>query len=158
MGNNKSIGLCSMQKCGEQQELLDWLTAELIANFLLDNTAAMGASFVIGDETGGDTRLVTVQMTQAGGAVNQAGEWSVWMWLSDTSGGPVTADAPSGGTTATVGTILQEHATDVSLDILTAATGQFILSIVEAADDTWYLNVRMPSGEVFISAAITFAA
>jgi len=155
-GPNKSVALCSLEACGEEDELLELLGAERIANFLLENTAAMGASFSVGTQAV-ETILVTMQMTQAGGAVNQAGEWSVWIWLSDTAGGPVTATAPAGGTTATVGTILQEHTADVSLDILTAPTGQFILSIVEAGVDTWFLNVRMPSGEVFSSAPITFA-
>jgi hypothetical protein len=77
--------------------------------------------------------------------------------LSDTAAAAVTADAPDGGTAATTGTILQEHATDVSLDFLTDASGVFVLAITESGVDTWFLNVRLPSGLVVSSAAITFA-
>jgi hypothetical protein len=152
MADNKSIGLCSMQRCGEQDELLEWLTADRINEFIGGDVSA---TFAVAAEAG-DAIAVTVQMVDADG-VALAAQYSAWAWLSDTALAAVTADAPSGGTAATTGTILQEHATDVSLDFLTNASGVFVLAITEAGVDTWFLNVRLPSGLVVSSAAITFA-
>jgi hypothetical protein len=149
---NKNPVLCWIEKCGQQEEIIEELGVDLINSLLggdVSATLTVGAAV-------GDVISVTVQMVDAEGAA-LAAAYSAWAWLSDTAAAAVTADAPDGGTAATTGTILQEHATDVSLDFLTDASGVFVLAITESGVDTWFLNVRLPSGLVVSSAAITFA-
>lgn len=150
---NRSWALCNLENCGAQQELLDWLTAELIQNFIGEG---LSAYWTVGAAVG-DVITATLQITENDGTTGIADTFSVWVWLSDTAAAAVTADAPDGGTAATTGTILQEHATDVSLDIKTHTDGSFSLAITESGVDTWYANVRLPNGRIVSSDAITFA-
>lgn len=79
-------------------------------------------------------------------------------WLSDTAGAALTASAPSVGTSiGTDGTIIVEHTAQTLLELLTDAAGVLDLDIEEAGVDTWFLNVRLPGGQVVSSAEITFA-
>lgn len=83
---------------------------------------------------------------------------SFFAWLSDTAAGAVTGTVPDGDVAiGTDGLILLEHTTDIVFELLTSATGAIDLDIGESLADTWYLNIRLPGGQVVSSPAITFA-
>jgi hypothetical protein len=114
-------------------------------------------TFTIGAETGGTTINVAVQMKDYAGA-NLACKTMVRVWLSDAAEGAVTGDPPSGTVlVGTNGVIIDSHVAKVHLLVLTNATGAFDLNIIEAAGDTWYMNVEY-QGKIYTSGAITFAA
>lgn len=152
-GPNKSPILCWLENCGQQAEIIEALGVDLI-NAILGNDISV--EFTVGAETGGDTIAVTVQVVDANGD-DLAAAYSFRAWLSDTALAAVTADPPSGGTSATTGTILVEYTANVDMEVVTNASGVFVLASVEAGVDTWFLNVRLPNGLVVSSAAITFA-
>lgn len=134
---------CMLEKCGDPDRLSEWIGV------------GVGVGLSAAAETGGDTRLVTLQVQDAEGN-DLASQRSFWLWLSDTEAAVVTSDAPSGAVTASTGTILQEHTAKVSMDVLTDVNGVFVLSIVEAGTDTWWVNVRNPDGSI-TSLEVAFA-
>lgn len=151
-GPNRSVALCSIENCGEEDALLELLGADRINAFL---GGAISAELAVAVEDA-DVIAVTVQMVDANGD-DLAAAYSFRAWLSDTAGAAVTADPPSGGTAATTGVILAEYTAQVDMEVVTNASGVFVLAITEAGVDTWFMNVRLPSGLVVSSAAITFA-
>lgn len=112
-------------------------------------------AFTVGAEAANIIR-VSVQLKDVSGA-NLAVPYIVRAWLSDTSGGPVTATTPSGGTVVgTAGVIVDSHQADKHLIIASDASGLLNLDITEAGSQTWYLNIEY-AGKLFSSGAITFA-
>lgn len=142
-GPNLPAAYCQIRDCGAE---------ELFSALLGVGVTGAGTA---GAETGGNTIAVTTQAVDAQGNTI-ASQRSFFMWLSDTAGGTVTADPPSGGTSATTGVIITEHVADVALEVITDVNGVFVLSIVEAGADSWYVNVRNPDGTV-TSTLVTFA-
>ncbi len=111
-------------------------------------------AFVIAAE-GGDAIAVSVQLQDIQG--NDLAELGhVTWWISDAAAGAPSGDAPSGGTAVTTGTALKEHTADVFGEAMTDATGLLVLTLTEAGDDSWYLNVAF-GGIVYTSAEINFA-
>ena len=83
---------------------------------------------------------------------------SFFAWLSDTAFGAVTGTVPSADVAiGTDGAIVLEHTTDIVFELMTSATGAIDLDIGEALADTWFLNIRLPGGQVVASPTITFA-
>ena len=86
-----------------------------------------------------------------------AQQLSFLAWLSDTAGAALTGTTPSVGTSiGTDGVIIVEHTAETLLELLTDAAGVLDLDIEEAGADTWFLNVRLPGGQIQSSATITF--
>lgn len=143
-GPNLPAAYCQIRDCGAEAMFTALLGLGTSVEFSAPGTQV------------GDVIRVEFQVVDAEGndlAVVQ----SVRAWLSDTAAGAVTADPPDGGTAASTGTILAEYTANVDMQVLTDATGLFVLDITESAVDTWYLNVMTPNGTVVTSAAITFA-
>ena len=119
---------------------------------------ALGVSFTIGAETGGNTKVVSCQF-KGGGGRNLAKRVPVLAYLSDDSAGatPV-ATAPSGAVTAvTHGAVLDTGAAKKSFLLVPTAAGRVDVQIVEAGAKTLYLNVMVPGVGLVTSGAITFA-
>lgn len=142
---NKSLVECSLRACGDP-------AIAAVSSLLGTGVVTTGTA---GAESGGNTIALTTQVVDAEGAA-LAGQRSFFLWLSDTAGAAVTADPPSGGTSATTGVIITEHVADLAMEVITDVNGVFVLSIVEAAADSWYVNVRNPDGTV-TSTLVTFA-
>lgn len=142
MAQDKNWLQCMLEKCGDPDRLLEWIGLGVVASMTVDAEDA-------------DERTVTLQLQDAEGNA-LAVQRSLWLWLSDTEAAAVTADAPDGAVTATTGTILQSHTAKVSMDVLTDASGVFVLSITESAGDSWWVNVRNPDGSIS-SLEVTFA-
>jgi hypothetical protein len=116
-------------------------------------------TFTIGAETGGNTRIVSLQFKNHNGgdvAVRVHGRF----YLSDDANGDTyIATAPSGAVTA--GT--DGHIQDLSgtakkmFSFVSEADGDLDVSIVEAGAKTLYMNVMMPDGSIKTSSAIAFA-
>lgn len=108
----------------------------------------------VGSE-GSDIIPVTVQFRDA--ANNNLSEYCGFMaMLSDTAHGAVSADAPSGGWAAGVGTLLAEHTANLWGWFETNSSGVARIDITEAGVDTWYLLVLF-DGKTYWSGTITFA-
>ncbi|KKL69985.1 hypothetical protein LCGC14_2109420 [marine sediment metagenome] len=112
--------------------------------------------FVVGAE-GSNIINVALQVVDSEGQA-LALQLALMAWLSDTEAAAMTLTAPSvGASIGTNGVIVHAPVTDTLFYLLTDTDGALDLDIEEALVDTWYLNVRLPGGEVVSSAAITFA-
>lgn len=116
-----------------------------------------GATFVIGAETGGNTKAVGIQLTGANGE-DVASRQVVGMYLSDDANGDsVIAVAPSGAVAVgTDGTLMVLEAKK-QWRVISEADGDIDFTIVEAAAKTLYVVLIMPDGSVVVSGAVTFA-
>ncbi len=112
--------------------------------------------FVVGDEAA-NVINVALQVVDAD-RVALALQLVLLAWLSDTVAAGVTLAPPT--TSVTIGTdgiIIGTYLDKIIFEILTDADGVLDLDIETVGAGTWYLNVRLPGGEVVSSAAITFA-
>lgn len=106
------------------------------------------------------TNVVTVgiQLLDGNGddLANVAG---VYFYLSDDSGGSgVAATAPDGGIAiGTDGTLAQVVAGKCGW-LISEADGDIDIEVTESGTDTFYLVLILPSGEIVVSDALTFAA
>jgi hypothetical protein len=107
----------------------------------------------------GDVVTVTIQLyADAQGARALENVASVDFWLSDDSGGDgVAATAPDGGIAATTGGDNQVVAGKSGF-LTSDATGAIVITVEESGSDTFYLVLRLPTGRVIVSSALTFAA
>lgn len=119
--------------------------------------SVLGASFVIGSETGGNTINVGIQLEDADGNA-LAARASVYAYLSDDADGDsIAATAPSGGVAIGTDGIIDEVTAGKSFFLHSEADGDIDIDIVEAGADTWYLVVVLTNGLHVVSGAITFA-
>jgi len=126
-------------------------------------TALQGAPTITVGTESGDNIDVTVQMNDLLGDT-LAGVQRVDFTVSDAAGGAPTVDSPSGGVTATTGTLYGfasgasylEVTPDTSGWIHTDANGVAVIRFNEAGVDTFYLNLFV-QGKLHSSGAITFA-
>lgn len=135
---------------------LDGITTSVAELNTLDGQA-VSATITIGAEAGNAIN-VGIQLKDANGA-NVASAYALDVYISDDSGGDgLAAVGPSAGVAiGTNGTILSQLVTSKLLKILTTATGDFDVDLSEVATPTFYLVVVLPSGQVTVSGAITFA-
>lgn len=115
---------------------------------------AAGATITVGAEAGG-TINVAVQLTDgAGDALTTTA--GVLAYISDDSdGSSVAATAPDAVAIGTDGLAIPLVAGKTFL-LVSEADGDIDIDIDEAAADTFYLVIVLPSGELVISDAITF--
>jgi hypothetical protein len=100
--------------------------------------------------------LVTVQVKDAAGN-NLAGPFELLIYLSDSAAGSgLTATTASGAVAAGAsGTDLQTKVTKKALDVLTDATGKYVLAITDSAKTGFYLVTMCPgTGAVQVSAQL----
>lgn len=116
------------------------------------------ATFTYGAETGGNNRLVTIQLTDDRGA-NIAVKSAVRFYLSQAAGGAaLVTTAPSGGIAiGASGSILVVNTAGKDLLLITDATGKVILSVTEAGAASFFPNVIAPTGELLNGATLAFA-
>lgn len=120
--------------------------------------SALGTpTFVIGAETGGNTKNVAIQLKDADGK-DLAVRGVVHAYVSDDANGDVlNVAAVSGGVAiGTDGTAIPIVASKVFI-LVSEADGDIDLNFVEAGAKTVYLNVILPDGTKVSSGAITFA-
>lgn len=117
---------------------------------------AMAATIVVGADAG-TTVAITIQLTDAEGAdLAQVGVVD-WYLSDDAAGLSVAATAPSGGIAIGTDGALIETVADKAGSMISEADGDIDLVVTEAGAATWYLVLRMPTGGLVISDAITFA-
>lgn len=106
-----------------------------------------------------DVVTLTIQLyADADGVLPLENVASVDWWLSDDSGGDgVVATAPDGGIDATTG-VLTHVVADKTGFVNCDATGAIVLTVEESGTDTFYLVLKLPTGRVVVSSAITTAA
>ncbi len=120
--------------------------------------SALGTpTFVIGAETGGNTKNVAIQLRDADGK-DLAVRGVVEAYVSDDANGDVfNVTAVSGGVAVgTDGTLIPVIASK-RFTLISEADGDIDLNFVEAAAKTVYLNIINPDGTKTTSGAITFA-
>lgn len=109
--------------------------------------------FTIGAE-GSNEISVTVQFEDWAGA-DLTERCVAFCWLGDTAYAAETGDVPSGGWTATTGTLVSTQTTNASGWFMTDANGTMVIKLTETGADTWYLHVQV-GARVYASGAITF--
>lgn len=118
----------------------------------------VNASFTVGAEAS-NVINVAIQLEWANGEeLDRIG--CVWAYLSDSaSGDGVTAAVPDGGVAiGTDGSIIVEATTDAVFLLQSEADGDIDLDITDTTGTpTWYMVVVLPSGDIAVSDAITFA-
>lgn len=114
------------------------------------------ASFTVGTEAADTINVAVVLKDARGQAVS--GVKHVRVYLADLATGvDITATAPT--STLAIGTngkIQAVEVTDKVLSILTNASGQFDLNVIQTAALTYYMILEMPDGSIYASGAITF--
>lgn len=121
--------------------------------------AFSNVTFSIGAETGGNTRIVSLQFKDGNNRDVAERVQGRFYFSDDANGDTYIATAPSGAVTA--GT--DGHIQDVSgaakkmFSFVSEADGDLDVSIIEAGAKTLYMNVMMPDGSIKTSAAIVFA-
>jgi hypothetical protein len=111
--------------------------------------------FTVGDEAA-NVINVALQVVDAD-RVALALQLAFIAWLSDTEAAVMTGTTPSVGTSiGTEGVIFHEYAPEILFELLTNADGLLDLNIEEVGTYTWWLNVRLPGGEV-VSTEVVFA-
>ena len=139
---------------------MSWRETLNIGKLFLGNKAvelmAMAATIVVGADAG-TTVAITIQLTDAEGAdLAQVGVVD-WYLSDDAAGLSVAATAPSGGIAIGTDGALIETVADKAGSMISEADGDIDLVVTEAGAATWYLVLRMPTGGLVISDAITFA-
>lgn len=115
---------------------------------------ATGVTYTIGAEAANVIR-VTGQLKWAG--ENPDRRLAVTWYLStDSGGGNIAATAPTGGVVQVTGVLIESIA-DKHGVIVTTATGSFSVDITDTGTPTFYLVAVLPTGDLVVSAAITFA-
>ena len=118
--------------------------------------APAGASFTIGAEAGNEIN-VAVQLLDGNGD-ELATRAAVQFYLSDDADGDTLVAAATSLAIGTDGVIL-EHISNSAGVLVSEADGDVDVTIGDASGAaTYYLVLVMPSGELVVSDAITFAA
>jgi len=117
----------------------------------LQNENLAAPIVTVAAEAGGTTIDVTIQAPLVDARV--AYDW----WISDDEAGALAAVAPSGGISVQTGVEFGEFTANKSGKVITDATGQAVLRLVEAGALVIWLNVITPAGQI-TSVEITFAA
>lgn len=114
-------------------------------------------SYTIGSKTGGTTIAVSGQLKDGDGkSISQICVIDIWLSDASTGLGLVSA-APSGGVTATVGTIITSYTANKHFKVATNSSGIFTLSIVEAGVKSLYVVVEnSATGKIEVSSVVTF--
>ena len=119
-------------------------------------TAPSGATFSIGTEAGNEID-VTIQLLDGAGD-EMATRSAVQFYLSDNANGDTLVAATTSLAIATDGLML-EHISNSAGVLVSEADGDIDITIGDASGAaTYYLVLVMPSGELVVSDAITFAA
>jgi len=118
--------------------------------------APSGATFAIGTEAGNEID-VTIQLLDGAGD-EMATRSAVSFYLSDNANGDTLVAAATSLAIATDGLII-EHISNSAGVLVSEADGDIDITIGDASGAaTYYLVLIMPSGELVVSDAITFAA
>lgn len=99
---------------------------------------------------------VTIQAKDAQGT-SLAERTIIECWLSDAAAGALTGTAPSGGVSATTGTIIKALTATTHLLAITDVSGVLVLKWTEAGVLTKYVNLRLGAKYVAGSAALIWA-
>lgn len=107
-----------------------------------------------------NTNVVTVTIQlQDGNGDDLANVAGVYFYLSDDSGGSgVAATAPNGGIAIGTDGTLAEVVSGKAGWLISESDGDIDIEVTESGTDTFYLVLIMPSGEIVVSDALTFAA
>lgn len=109
----------------------------------------------LGAETGGDTRIATVQMTDLFGDACACERVVKW-WLSATAGGAPAAS--SGGVAVSTGNPLTEHVNNAYGEAVTDEDGVLGLTIIEASTTSLFLYVSVDGmGGLAVETEVEFA-
>ncbi len=126
--------------------------SETLADSVADAIPQVSVS--VGTENS-DTIPVTVQVQDIQGN-NLSGRFLIRVWLSDTQYGGECSTAPNGGTSWSVGTVLETQTADKRWLVITDGTGKATIDITDTGTPTFYLNVEL-DGRIYVSNPITFA-
>jgi hypothetical protein len=115
------------------------------------------ATITVGAENTNSINVAIQLLDGAGDAL--ATRAGIMAYLSDDANGDsVAGTAPDGNVAIGTDGVLIPVVADKAFYLISEADGDIDLDIGEAAGDTWYLILVMPSGELVASDAITFAA
>lgn len=110
--------------------------------------------FSVGAEA---TNVINVGIQLKQGS-NLAQRGSVFAYLSDDANGDsVAGTAPGGGVAIGTDGVAIPVVAGKAFQLVSEVDGDIDLDITETGADTWYLVVVLPSGELKVSGAITFA-
>jgi hypothetical protein len=124
---------------------------------VLDGGCNGAPGFVVGAETGGNTINVGIQLNDANGSPT-AMRQGVFAYLSnDANGDSIATAAPSGGWAIGTDGLLIPVVAGKAAELISEADGDIDINIIEAGAATWYLILKLPSGKLASSTAITFA-
>ncbi len=125
---------------------------------MADAARPISATITVGEETGGNTINVAIQLKDGGAGADLAARGCVHAYLSDDANGDsVAATAPSGHVAVGTDGLCIHLVTDKAFLLTSEADGDIDLNIVEAGAATWYLILVRPNGCLVASGAITFA-
>ena len=114
------------------------------------------ASFTIGSETS-DAINVGIQLKVGANDLDQRG--AVLCYLSDNANGDtIISGAPSGGVAIGSDGLAIPLVTNKAFLLVSEADGDIDITITDTSARTIYVVLVMPSGELVVSAAVTFAA
>ena len=116
-----------------------------------------GATITVGAEAANSINVAVQLLDGAGDAL--ATRAGIMAYLSDDANGDsVAGTAPDGNVAIGTDGVLIPVVADKAFYLISEADGDIDLDIGETGGDTWYLVLVMPSGELVVSGAITFAA
>lgn len=126
---------------------------------IADDDIPVGATIAVGAEAG-NVINVAVQLNKDNAASPTALDISagVFAYLSDDSdGSSIAGTAPDGGVAIGTDGLAIPVVAGKAFQLVSEADGDIDLNITESGADTWYLVVVLPTGQLVISGAITFA-
>jgi hypothetical protein len=119
------------------------------------NIDTMSVAFTVGTEA---TNAINVAMQFYDGAGKELTERkAVHWWLASNAAGDTIASAPSSGIAIGTDGTLIESVNNVSGILITEADGDADVTLTDNTTGTWYLVIKLPSGSLAVSSAITFA-
>lgn len=126
-------------------------------NDLSDGTSFDQSTIAVAAEAANAIAVTVTLKTGAGVAVDEARAVTCWLSSSATTGA-VAADDGDWAVTATTGSIIKIHTTDLMFEAITNTSGVLVLSCAGTGDLTAkYLWVKFPNGKCKVSAVIDLA-
>lgn len=116
----------------------------------------VSASFSIGAEAANAINTVIQLSDRLNGGDMGEKVGCAW-YLSSDSGGNVISAAPQTGIAVGTDGLLMEWTNNVSGWVISEDDGDIDLTITDTGVATFYINLIMPDGKVYTSAAVTFA-
>ena len=127
-----------------------------MSKFANSRNLKVGATFTVGTEAANAINTVIRLFDRANGGAIEERCGVTWYLSSDATGDTISA-APQTGTAIGTDGLLMEWTNNVSGWVISESNGNIDITITDTGTPTYYINLVMPDGKIYTSAAITFA-